>query len=427
MGNDRGQAGLGDVAEAQAAVAEAFRSDWGRVVAYLIRVTGNWDLAEECAQDAFERALERWPRDGVPSTPRAWLATTAKNRALDRLRRSKVGEAKLRELHTMTSRSRGHDEDPSGIQDDRLRLMFTCCHPALPIEAQVALTLRTLAGLTAPEIARAFLVPHETMAKRLTRAKKKISEAAIPYRVPPSHRLTERLRAVLAVIYGLFNEGYGASHGDELIRKELCAEAIRLGELLVELMPDEPEALGLLSLMLLQDSRRPARLDGAGELVTLEDQNRELWDRGEIDNALKLLDQAIRLRRSGPYQLQAAIAACHAQARSARDTDWREIALLYGRLSEIAPTPVVLLNRAVAIAMASGPEAGLELVDELDAGGELSGYYLLAATRADFLRRLQRYGDAAEAYGRALELAPTEAERRFLSRRLSEVSATESG
>jgi RNA polymerase sigma-70 factor, ECF subfamily len=244
---------VADVAPARAAVAEAFRSDWGRVVAYLIRLTGNWDLAEECAQDAFERALERWPRDGVPAAPSAWLMTTARNRALDRLRRSKVGEAKLRELHTMTSRARGHDEDPSGIGDYRLRLMFTCCHPALPVEAQVALTLRTLAGLTTPEIARAFLVPHETMAKRLTRAKKKIAEARIPYRVPAAHRLQERLRAVLAVIYALFNEGYGASAGDELIRKELCAEAIRLGRLLAGLMPDEPEALALLSLMLLQD------------------------------------------------------------------------------------------------------------------------------------------------------------------------------
>jgi RNA polymerase sigma-70 factor (ECF subfamily) len=392
------------------------------VVAYLIRVTGNWDLAEECAQDAFERALERWPRDGIPTSPAAWLKTTARNRALDRLRRTSVGEAKLREV-AMTSRvAGGHEEDESGIDDDRLRLMFTCCHPALPIEAQVALTLRTLAGLTTPEIARAFLVPQETMAKRLTRAKKKIAEARIPYRVPAAHRLPERLRAVLAVIYALFNEGYGASAGDELIRKDLCAEAIRLGRLLAELMPDEPEALGLLSLMLLQDSRRGARIDGAGELVTLEEQDRDLWDAKAIDEACKVLDRAVRLRRPGPYQLQAAIAACHAQAPTAGDTDWREIAILYQRLSEIAPTSVVLLNRAVAVAMADGPAAGIKLLDELEQSGALSYYYLLPATKADLLRRLRRNREAAAAYRRALELAPTDAERRFLRRRLAEVS-----
>jgi RNA polymerase sigma-70 factor (ECF subfamily) len=322
---------VGDLAAAQAAVADAFRSDWGRVVAYLIRVTGNWDLAEECAQDAFERALERWPRSGIPSSPAAWLKTTARNRALDRLRRTTVGEAKLKELMMLQPRDEATDGDESGIEDDRLRLMFTCCHPALSVEAQVALTLRSLAGLTTPEIARAFLVPHETMAKRLTRAKRKITEARIPYRVPAAHRLGERLRAVLAVIYALFNEGYGASAGDELIRKDLCAEAIRLGRLLAELMPDEPEALGLLSLMLLQDSRRAARLDPDGDLVTLENQNRSLWDQAAIAEACTVLDRAVRLRRPG-------------------------------------------------------------------------------------------YGEAATAYRRALELAPTDAERRFLRRRLSELS-----
>jgi RNA polymerase sigma-70 factor, ECF subfamily len=403
-------------------VTEAFRSDWGRVVAYLIRVTGNWDLAEECAQDAFERALERWPHDGVPSNPGGWLATTARNRALDRLRRSKVGTEKLREVATMRMRSQGTEEDPSGIGDDRLRLMFTCCHPALPVEAQVALTLRTLAGLTTPEIARAFLVPPETMAKRLTRAKRKIHEARIPYRVPPAHQLANRLRAVLAVIYALFNEGYGASSGDELIRRDLCAEAIRLGRLLVELMPDEPEALGLLSLMLLQDSRRTARVDGAGELVTLEEQDRALWDAAAIEAACRLLDRAVRLRRPGPYQLQAAVAAIHAQAPSADATDWREIVLLYDRLSQMAPTPVVLLNKAVAVAMAEGADAGLALVDELEQTGALSGYYLLPATQADLFRRLGRNVAAAAAYQRALELAPTDAERRYLSRRLSELT-----
>jgi RNA polymerase sigma-70 factor (ECF subfamily) len=413
---------VGDLAQAQAAVTEAFRSDWGAVVAYLIRVTGNWDLAEECAQDAFERALERWPRDGIPTAPAAWLKTTARNRALDRLRRASVGEGKLKEVAMTARLAHGDEDDESGIEDDRLRLMFTCCHPALPVEAQVALTLRTLAGLTTPEIARAFLVPHETMAKRLTRAKKKIVEARIPYRVPAAHRLQERLRAVLAVIYALFNEGYGASAGDELIRQDLCAEAIRLGRLLAELMPDEPEALGLLSLMLLQDSRRRARIDAAGELVTLEEQDRDLWDREAIDTACKVLDRAVRLRRPGPYQLQAAIAASHAQAPTAGDTDWREIAILYERLSEIAPTPVVLLNRAVAVAMVDGPTAGLSLVDELEQTGALSDYYLLSATRADLLRRLRRDREAASAYQRALELAPTDAERRFLDKRLAEVS-----
>jgi RNA polymerase sigma-70 factor, ECF subfamily len=415
---------VGDLAAAaaQAAVADAFRSEWGRVVGYLIRVTGNWDLAEECAQDAFERALERWPRDGIPTSPGAWLKTTARNRALDRLRRSSVGEAKLKELTMLTPGNQGAERDDSGIDDDRLRLMFTCCHPALPIEAQVALTLRTLAGLTTPEIARAFLVPHETMAKRLTRAKRKITDARIPYRVPAAHRLGERLHAVLVVIYALFNEGYGASAGDALIRRDLCAEAIRLGRLLAELMPDEPEALGLLSLMLFQDSRRAARVDPDGELVTLEEQNRALWNLAAIAEASTVLDRAIRLRAPGPFQLQAAIAACHAHARTAAETDWREIAVLYGRLSELVPTPVVLLNRAVAVAMADGPAAGLTLVEELDRTGALADYYLLPATRADLLRRLDRRGEATRDYRRALELAPTDAERRFLARRLSEVS-----
>jgi RNA polymerase sigma-70 factor (ECF subfamily) len=408
--------------DAQAAIDDAFRANWGRVVAYLIHVTGDWDLAEECAQDAFERAIARWPRDGIPSSPAAWLKTTARNRAFDRLRRDTVGEAKLREVAVTGPTARGDDDNDSGIDDDRLRLMFTCCHPALTVEAQVALTLRTLVGLTTPEIARAFLVPQETMAKRLTRAKRKIVEARIPYRVPDARHLQDRLRAVLAVIYALFNEGYGASTGDELIRKELCLEAIRLGRLLAELMPDEPEALGLLSLLLLQDSRRQARIDGNGELVTLADQDRGLWDRIAIDEACKLFDRAARHRRPGPYQLQAAIAACHAEAGSSDETDWREIVILYDRLSEIAPTPVVLLNRAVAVAMADGPAAGLALVVELERAEVLAGYYLLPATRADLLRRLGRSSQARTAYRQALALAPTDAERRFLHRRLSELS-----
>lgn len=412
---------MGGLAAAQAAVADAFRADWGRVVAYLIRVTGNWDLAEECAQDAFERALQRWPDDGVPSSPSAWLKTTARNRALDRLRRASVGDAKQREIVMLRASEEADDGGDSGIEDDQLRLMFTCCHPALPIEAQVALTLRTLAGLSTPEIAHAFLVPPETMAKRLTRAKHKITEARIPYRVPAAHHLGERLRAVLVVIYALFNEGYGASTGAHLIRTDLCSEAIRLGRLLAELMPDEPEALGLLSLMLLHNSRRAARIDQHGELVTLEDQNRGRWDSAAIAEATRILDRAVRRRQPGPYQLQAAIAACHAHAPHAAATDWDEITILYQRLSEIAPSPVVLLNHAVAVAMARGAAAGLALVDQLQEAGSLADYYLLPATRADLLRRMARNPEAAIAYQRALDLAPTDTERRFLLRRLQEL------
>jgi RNA polymerase sigma-70 factor (ECF subfamily) len=413
---------LGHLTAARAAVDDAFRSDWSRVVGYLIRVTGNWDLAEECAQDAFTRALERWPRDGIPASPTAWLKTTARNRALDRLRRSAVGETKLREVAMTQPSPPDPGGDESGIEDDRLRLMFTCCHPALPPEAQVALTLRTLAGLTTAEIARAFLVPQETMAKRLVRAKRKIETAGIPYRVPPAEQLSDRLLGVLAVLYALFNEGYGATAGEELVRRSLCAEAIRLGRLLVALMPDEPEALGLLSLMLAHDARRLARLDRVGDLVTLEDQDRDLWDRSMIDEGCAVLDRAGRIRRPGPYQLQAAIAACHATAPTAAETDWDEIAALYARLWEMAPTPVVALNRAVAVGMSAGPEAGLRLVDELEHSGALANYHLLAATRADLLRRLGRAEEAAGAYREALRLATTEPERRFLHRRLTELA-----
>jgi len=385
-------------------------------------VAGDWDLAEECAQDAFARALERWPDDGVPTNPGAWLTTVARHRALDRLRRAGVEAAKYEEMVVVSGE--GSTARSDEIADDRLRLIFTCCHPALTVDAQVALTLRTLAGLTTTEIARAFLVSDETMAKRLVRAKAKIRHAAIPYRVPPGHLLTERTTAVLGVLYLLFNEGYSATHGAQMIRRDLCAEAIRLARLLVELMPDEPEARGLLALMLLHDARRAARVDAAGDLVTLDEQDRATWDAGEIAEGLATLESALRQRRTGPYQVQAAIAACHDSAARPEDTDWHEIALLYEELSLLAPSPVVELNRAVAVAMARGPEAGLDLVDQLDAAGTLTGYHLLAATRADLLRRLDRREEAAAAYREALGLVGGDAERRYLQRRLAEVTAS---
>jgi RNA polymerase sigma-70 factor, ECF subfamily len=404
--------------DAEAAVTAAFRDEWGRVVATLIRMTGDWDLAEECAQDAVAQALARWPRDGVPRNPGAWLTTTARNTALNRLKRSKIEAAKLREVAAMPVGSED-DGDGSAVADDRLRLIFTCCHPALPLEGRVALTLRTLTGLTTPEIARAFLVPEATMAQRIVRAKRKIRQAGIPYRVPPDHLLPDRLVGVLGVVYLLFNEGYSAAVGADLVRHDLCAEAIRLARILAALMPDDPEVLGLTALLLLQYSRRAARLDADGEPVTLEDQDRSRWNRDEIAEGLALLDAALRRREPGPYQVQAAIAACHARAERAADTDWPQIAALYGRLTELVPSPVVRLNRAVAVAMAHGPEAGLALVDAL--GDDLPGYRHVPATRADLLRRLGRHAEAAEAYREALSLTESEAERRFLIRRLGEV------
>jgi RNA polymerase sigma-70 factor (ECF subfamily) len=315
------------------------------------------------------------------------------------------------------------DPDGSGVTDDRLRLIFTCCHPALSLEARVALTLRTLAGLTTAEIARAFLVPEATMAKRLVRAKHKIRDAGIPYRVPPAHLLPDRMTGVLSVLYLLFNEGYAATAGPDLVRLDLCAEAIRLSRVLAGLMPAEPETSGLLALMLLTDARRPARFDASGDVVTLDEQDRARWDAAEIQEGLALLDAAIRHRRAGQYQLQAAIAACHARAARPADTDWAQIAALYGLLREVTPSAVVELNRAVAVAMADGPEAGLEIIDALEADGQLTGYHLLTATRADFLRRLGRLDEAAASYQQALTLTATEPERRFLSRRLDEVTA----
>jgi len=403
-------------------VAEVFRQEYARVVASVVRIVRDIDAAEEVVQEAFTQALDRWPAGGTPDRPGAWLLTTARRRALDRLRRDRRAGARADALAYETglgALDEGPDvSDPEAIADDRLRLIFTCCHPGLPPDSRVALTLKLVGGLSTAEIARAFLVPEPTIAQRLVRAKRTIRDRALPYEVPEGDELAERLPAVLAVIYLVFNEGYSAHTGDTLVRHDLCEEAIRLGRILAELMPEEPEGLGLLALMELQASRAATRANAEGNLILLADQDRSRWDRTRIARGLDDLDRAGSLAGAGPYQLQAAIAACHARAASWEETDWPRIVDHYDALIAVTPSPVVELNRAVAIGLGYGPARGLAALDAVDASA-LRSYHLLPAARADFLRRLERWAEAAEEYRRALGMADNASERKFLAARLA--------